>query len=125
RFNDDGTGEWLPLVYGQNGLDASNGFRDQADVLVNTRLAAGLVGATPMDRPEWGAVDPNNGDAYCTRTNNSGRRTAKGAKPATPAVTRRVCRSTPAWPPAWSVPRPWAGLNGVRWTRTTVTSISP
>ena len=83
RFNDDGTGEWLPLVYGQNGLDASNGFRDQADVLVNTRLAAGLVGATPMDRPEWGAVDPNNGDVYFTLTNNSGRSTANGANPRT------------------------------------------
>ena len=83
RYNDDGTGDWLPLVYGQNGLDASNGFRDQADVLVNTRLAAGLVGATPMDRPEWGAVDPNNGDVYFTLTNNSGRGTTDGANPRT------------------------------------------
>lgn len=83
RYNDDGTGDWLPLVYGQNGLDASNGFRDQADVLVNTRLAAGLVGGTPMDRPEWGAVDPNNGDVYFTLTNNSGRSAANGANPRT------------------------------------------
>lgn len=83
KFNDDGSGDWLPLVYGQNGLDAANGFRDQADVLVNTRLAAGLVGATPMDRPEWGAVDPNNGDVYFTLTNNSGRAVADGANPRT------------------------------------------
>ena len=81
KYNEDGTGEWLPLVYGQNGLDASNGFRDQADVLVNTRLAAGLMGATPMDRPEWGAVDPNNGDVYFTLTNNSGRSETDGANP--------------------------------------------
>ena len=83
KFNDDGSGEWLPLVYGQNGLDAGNGFRDQADVLVNTRLAAGLMGATPMDRPEWGAVDPNNGDVYFTLTNNSGRSEPNGANPRT------------------------------------------
>lgn len=83
KFNDDGSGQWLPLVYGQNGLDAGNGFRDQADVLVNTRLAAGLVGATPMDRPEWGAVDPNNGDVYFTLTNNSGRSEPNAANPRT------------------------------------------
>ncbi|PRB83846.1 PhoX family phosphatase [Pseudomonas sp. MYb185] len=81
KFNDNGTGEWLPLVYGQNGLDAANGFADQADVLVNTRLAAGIMGGTPMDRPEWGAVDPNNGDVYFTLTNNSGRSTEIGANP--------------------------------------------
>ncbi|WP_193073829.1 PhoX family protein [Pseudomonas sp. FME51] len=82
RFNDDGTGDWLPLVHGQNGLNAPE-FSDQADVLVNTRMAAGIVGGTPMDRPEWGAVDPNNGDVYFTLTNNSGRseEDAKGANP--------------------------------------------
>ncbi len=73
KFNDDGTGEWLPLVYGQNGLDESNGFSSQADVLVNTRLAADFVGATPMDRPEWGAVDPKTREVYFTLTNNSNR----------------------------------------------------
>ncbi|CEA02169.1 putative phosphatase [Pseudomonas saudimassiliensis] len=82
RFNDDGTGDWLPLVHGQNGLTAPD-FVDQADVLVNTRLAAGIVGGTPMDRPEWGAVDPNNGDVYFTLTNNSGRSEANGANPRT------------------------------------------
>lgn len=81
RFNDDGSGEWLPLVYGQNGLDVSNDFADQADVLVNTRMAADIMGATPMDRPEWGAVDPNNGDVYFTLTNNSGRSETDAANP--------------------------------------------
>ena len=81
RFNDDGTGEWLALAHGQNGLTAANGFADEAEVLVNTRLAADFVGATPMDRPEWGAVDPKNGDVYFTLTNNSGRTETNAANP--------------------------------------------
>jgi secreted PhoX family phosphatase len=73
RFDADGRGEWLALVHGQNGLTAENGFRDQGEVLVNTRAAADLVGATPMDRPEWGAVHPATGEVYFTLTNNEDR----------------------------------------------------
>ena len=58
RFNDDGTGQWLPLGLGQGALTAANGWQDQADVLLRTRQAADAVGATPMDRPEWIAVHP-------------------------------------------------------------------
>jgi secreted PhoX family phosphatase len=87
-FNADGTGTWRPLVYGTAPLDASNPaypFDSQADVLVNTRLAADAVGATPMDRPEWTAVNPVNGEVYLTLTNNSTRVT--GAD--TPAANQR------------------------------------
>jgi len=74
KFNEDGSGSWLPLVYGQNGLDASNGFASQGELLIKTRLAADVVGATKMDRPEWIAVDPHAaGSVYCTLTNNSDR----------------------------------------------------
>ncbi len=74
KFAADGTGTWLPLVFGQNGITASAAnyaFADQADVLVNARLAADVVGATPMDRPEWTAVNPANGQVYLTLTNNN------------------------------------------------------
>jgi secreted PhoX family phosphatase len=77
RFNPDGTGTWLPLVFGQVpnrpavGLEPEYTFADQADVLVNTRLAADAQGATPMDRPEWTATNPLNGEIYLTLTNNN------------------------------------------------------
>ncbi|MCE8037488.1 MULTISPECIES: PhoX family phosphatase [unclassified Halomonas] len=73
KFNDDGSGEWLALAPGQNGLTPENGFADLADILVNTRSAADFVGATKMDRPEWGAVDPATGQVYFTLTNNTRR----------------------------------------------------
>jgi len=79
RFNDDGSGQWVELSFGQNGLDASSTtypFANPADVSLNTRLAGDAVGATRMDRPEWGAVNPINGEVYLTLTNNSNRGSA-------------------------------------------------
>jgi uncharacterized protein len=73
RFNGDGSGEWLALAFGRNGLIPENGFTSQADVLVNARAAADFVKATKMDRPEWGAVDPRTGQVYFTLTNNTRR----------------------------------------------------
>jgi uncharacterized protein len=74
RFGADGTGSWIELAFGKNGITASNpayGFADQADVLINTRLAADAAGAIKMDRPEWAAVDPLTGAVYFTLTNNN------------------------------------------------------
>jgi len=73
RFDADGSGEWIPLVHGRNGLTAKDGFADQADVLIRTRQAADRVGATRMDRPEWGAVHPATLEVYMTMTNNAQR----------------------------------------------------
>lgn len=77
RFNRDGTGTWLALGPGENGLTPEAGFASLADILINARLAADLAGATKMDRPEWGAIDPTTGDVYFTLTNNSRRTEAQ------------------------------------------------
>jgi hypothetical protein len=90
RFNDDGSGDWIELAHGQNGLDSANPvypFKDQAEVLVNTRLAADAVGATRMDRPEWAAVHPQTGEVYMTLTNNSQR--GVGSRPGVNASNPR------------------------------------
>lgn len=68
-----GSGEWLELTHGKNGLTKQNGFADQGEVLVKTRLAATQVGATTMDRPEWVAVHPNKSTVFCSLTNNKNR----------------------------------------------------
>jgi secreted PhoX family phosphatase len=76
KFNADGSGQWLELSYGKNGLDSNNAtyaFADQADVVTHCRIAADILGATKMDRPEWGAVNPLNAEVYMTLTNNSNR----------------------------------------------------
>ncbi len=73
KFAANGTGSWIALEHGRNGLVAANGFTSQADVLVNTRSAADHVGATRLDRPEWTAVNPFNRNVYLTCTNNSNR----------------------------------------------------
>jgi len=73
KFNANGTGEWLALSISDPRIakHAAFKFTSQADVHVNTRHAADAVGATPMDRPEWGAVNPRNGEIYFSLTNNS------------------------------------------------------
>ncbi len=71
RFLPNGTGQWLPLVFGQGVLTAANGWVDQADVLIRTRLAADAVGATKLDRPEWCTVHPYTQDVVLSLTNGS------------------------------------------------------
>jgi hypothetical protein len=73
-FNEDGTGRWVELTFNVGNVTSANAaypFADQADVLVNARLAADAAGATKMDRPEWGAVDPFTGAVYMTMTNSN------------------------------------------------------
>jgi len=76
RFDADGKGQWIPMIHGQGPLTAANGFADQGEILIKSRQASDLLGATKMDRPEWLTIDPLSGWVYCTLTNNSQRGTA-------------------------------------------------
>jgi len=89
RFDEDGTGEWLALTIDNPALAAR--FADQAELLTYARVAADIVGATPMDRPEWTSVAPN-GDVYCTLTNNSRRTEADAANPEAPNNNGHIIR---------------------------------
>ena len=80
KFSDNGTGTWIELKHGSvpdrpaDGLGPVYVFADQNDILVNPRLAADAVGATPMDRPEWTATNNVTGEIYLTLTNNGNRK---------------------------------------------------
>ncbi|NQD55295.1 PhoX family phosphatase [Pseudomonas sp. CM25] len=111
RFDADGKGEWLLLDVGTATTDGSTLgalYGDLPGILLNTRGAGDAVGATPMDRPEWTAVNPLNGDAYVTLTNNKVRPPEKvdAANPRGPnrhgqIIRWRECEGQPTF--SWDI----------------------
>ncbi len=96
KFNDDGSGEWLPLTMNNPKIAnyAGYAFADQADILINARIAADAAGATKMDRPEWGGVNPVNGDVYQTLTNNVSSSVGRGVRTSLDAANPRYYADT-------------------------------
>ncbi|MCF7984001.1 MAG: PhoX family phosphatase [Thiohalocapsa sp.] len=75
--DDMGTGEWLELSTANPELAGWS----MEEILINTRGAADVVGATPMDRPEDIEVSPLTGKVHVCLTNNSRRTEADEANP--------------------------------------------
>ncbi|EQB2448524.1 PhoX family protein [Campylobacter jejuni] len=92
-----GQGKWIALEYGKNSLNEKNGFKSQAQVLINTRLAASIVGATPMDRCEWIASHKQSGskEVFATLTNNKNRQEPNAANPRTKNVYGQILKWMP------------------------------
>lgn len=62
------TGKWIPLNRDNQVLKEN--FADQTELLIRTREAAKMVGATPLDRPEDCEVDPKNNSILISLTMN-------------------------------------------------------
>lgn len=95
KFDADFTGDWIDLasvanntvinsVRGSGSLSTAAityTVTDANEQFLNTRILADIAGGTPMDRPEWGGVNPRNGEVYMTLTNNTSRTVADPANP--------------------------------------------
>jgi len=97
RFFEDGSLQWLPLEHGSGPLTEKNGFKNQADILIDVRKAADLLGATPMDRPEDIEVNLFNGKVYAMLTNNR-RRQPEQLDPANPRPYNSHGQVIEFWP---------------------------
>ncbi|UUX95513.1 PhoX family protein [Aquabacterium sp. J223] len=98
RFDADGRGRWLRLDPDQPAVRAA-GLQRADELVLHARLAADAVGATRLDRPEWTAVNPANGEVYVTCTENPDR-----------GNTGRSANDVPHAPLDAANPRHWRDL---------------
>ena len=89
HFSSEGAGVWLKLHVSHPILKRSS--KNQAEVLVNARLTGSLVGATPMDHPEWMA---QGADGFMNRslTNNTRRQVPNAPNPQAPNLHDHIIR---------------------------------
>ena len=71
RFNDDGSGDWLPLVHGQGRSRPPTAWSTRPTCCCARAWRPTPSGATKMDRPEWIAENPRNGEVFVTLTNGT------------------------------------------------------
>jgi secreted PhoX family phosphatase len=65
-------GKWLAIDFNRNRTNlVEEGLKSQAEVLLHTRDAAAILGATPLDRPEACKVHPLDGTLYLALTYNT------------------------------------------------------
>lgn len=95
HFKVSGRLEWRPLIFGQGGLTPEHGFHDQGDVLIDTRRAARVVGATPLDRPEDVEISPSTGRVYVMLTQNKSREQITPACHRVPNLFGHILELTP------------------------------
>ncbi len=62
-------GKWLPLDW-ENQPALKERFKNQTEVLIRTREAAKILGATALNRPEDIEIDPISGNVFVSLTNN-------------------------------------------------------
>jgi len=98
QMHEDGTGRWIELTVSaanRAARDAGypNPFADEGDLMMRTREAARLLGATPLDRPEdvEALLDPNwvgLGPVLVVCTNNREQRVERPGAPTREGSTR-------------------------------------
>jgi secreted PhoX family phosphatase len=79
RFNDDGTGEWLPLTFGQDPLTTANGLASRPNIPINTRRATDPPGAIRIDTLDRLAASAINGKVCCAMAPNPPRTRERAA----------------------------------------------
>jgi len=133
RFDADGSVHWLPLEFGRQWLTADFGFTSQADVVIDVRLAADLIGATRMDRPEDVQPNESNGRVYVILTNYTRRKDGDvdAANPRPDNAFGHIIEMTPpdqdhaaerfAWDILVQCGDPGIGTVGARWSPATST----